>query len=758
VKVAFLPQTEEAAGLLRAYGPIRAVCDTYGWEAQLWPHKRQTGREFTLLNYMGPNRQQTVGMNPRQTYTIFQQEPPDTPLDMVLFHQPLGDHSWAIAELKKRDVTIVVDCDDDYLHIPPEYPTNEGLRAKAFNNSLAHLEHTIRNADLVTVSTPALADTYRRWNPNIVVIRNGLWWPMWENPQHVERDYLSIGYVGGLQYRRFDLTVLRGIVGPWLRRHPDWKFVSVGAEGEEVHDYLEVPEEQRVTVPWGEYGDGWAATVGLIDVGLVPLQRNRFNEAKCLDADTVVQTRHGLTRISQVNDGDVVWNGDQFVRVEAVSHEHARPGLMITTTRGLQVKVTPEHRLRVQDEDGGAIWRQAADIAIGDTLVISPYTTAGGGCRVLSLPFPSDGRVSANATKEDALAFAHAPEAPMLPLTERVCRLLGVFVGDGSVTATQVRIHCDGQDGDLIDLLIDDFRQIGLRPTTEAVKTWGAEVLRRRSVRVASAPLVRALAAAGVVDWRHTDGGVKNARATRVLAVPEVIFRAGPTQQAAFLAGLFEADGSVPAGSATVELSTKSRQLAADVQLLLLRFGIVASILPHEVKGGLYYKVKMGRYGLNAFHEQIGFLSDRKRRVLEGHATKPMRTARRTVYGETIASIMPCIVRPVDLQVDGERFVANGLESHNSHLKGMEHNAVGCPFVCSPSESYRWWLEGCLGYGLIAERPRDWIRSLDRLADGWGVDVPLEAREYAFMQSINERAHEWRNTWAQAIEARRKAA
>lgn len=280
MKVAFLPQTEEAAGLLRAYGPIRAVCDTYGWEAQLWPHKRQTGREFTLLNYMGPNRQQTVGMNPRQTYTIFQQEPPDTPLDMVLFHQPLGDHSWAIAELKRRDVTIVVDCDDDYLHIPPEYPTNEGLRARAFNNSIAHLEHTIRSADLVTVSTPALADTYRRWNPNIVVIRNGLWWPMWENVEHVERDYQSIGYVGGLQYRRFDLTVLRGIVGPWLKRRPDWKFVSVGAVGEEVHDYLEVPEGQRVTVPWGEYGDGWAATVGMIDVGLVPLQQNRFNQAK----------------------------------------------------------------------------------------------------------------------------------------------------------------------------------------------------------------------------------------------------------------------------------------------------------------------------------------------------------------------------------------------------------------------------------------------------------------------------------------------
>lgn len=280
MNVRFIPQTEEAAGLLRAYGPLKAVADQYGWNVQLWPHKRQSGRDFALLNVYTANKPLTVGLDPRKTYTFFQQEAPADHFDMVLMHQPLNDHAYMIRECKERGVTIVVDCDDDYLHIPPEYPTRQGLKVGAYGHNVKNLEHAIRSADLVTVSTPALADTYRRWNRNITVIRNGLWWPMWQGVEHEQRDYLTIGYVGGLQYRRFDLTVLRGIIGPWLKRHPDWRFVSVGAQGEEVHDYLEVPEDRRVTRPWGEYGDGWAATVGMIDVGLVPLQQNRFNEAK----------------------------------------------------------------------------------------------------------------------------------------------------------------------------------------------------------------------------------------------------------------------------------------------------------------------------------------------------------------------------------------------------------------------------------------------------------------------------------------------
>jgi hypothetical protein len=47
----------------------------------------------------------------------------------------------------------------------------------------------------------------------------------------------------------------------------------------------------------------------------------------------------------------------------------------------------------------------------------------------------------------------------------------------------------------------------------------------------------------------------------------------------------------------------------------------------------------------------------------------------------------------------------NRLNEGKSHLKGMEYNACGIPYVASPSESYRWFTDG---NGLLANSPREW--------------------------------------------------
>ncbi len=51
-----------------------------------------------------------------------------------------------------------------------------------------------------------------------------------------------------------------------------------------------------------------------------------------------------------------------------------------------------------------------------------------------------------------------------------------------------------------------------------------------------------------------------------------------------------------------------------------------------------------------------------------------------------------------------------------SAIKGMEYAASGIPFVASPSPEYR-WLQETHDLGLVARKPAQWTKHLERLVD-----------------------------------------
>lgn len=149
-----------------------------------------------------------------------------------------------------------------------------------------NMHQSWRAAGALTVSTPFLAEVYSRYNPNVHVIPNYLDWEMWEGvePQYeVNRPKLRIGWMGKMKWRMGDLAILRGIIGPFLRRHPEVEFVAAGDGGtatpQQVHDFLEIPEDQRVTYSEAKFLE-IADITAVMDIGLVPLEINNFNEAK----------------------------------------------------------------------------------------------------------------------------------------------------------------------------------------------------------------------------------------------------------------------------------------------------------------------------------------------------------------------------------------------------------------------------------------------------------------------------------------------
>jgi DNA gyrase subunit A len=111
--------------------------------------------------------------------------------------------------------------------------------------------------------------------------------------------------------------------------------------------------------------------------------------------------------------------------------------------------------------------------------------------------------------------------------------------------------------------------------------------------------------------------------------IPEAIWCGGIAVKRAFLTALFEGDGSVtraPGDTFTIRYSTHSERLAADVQELLLEFGI-HSDRAHYPRGE-YRLVISGRHNAHAFADRIGFLTHKQHKLRNLLVSVPARRQR----------------------------------------------------------------------------------------------------------------------------------
>jgi predicted O-methyltransferase YrrM len=228
--------------------------------------------------------------------------------------QQRNERLWAeggVRTLRHHGIAVVADVDDNYVELPEYNPAflgghpyrrddgvilnrdmrrhvkrTAGFKVEPNMHNRVHMHKTFEQVDMLTVSTPYLAEIYSRFAPEIRVVRNFLDWDIWEDvqPQYeVERERLRIGYLGTFRFRQADLSLVRDVIPRVLRRYPQVDFV---ANSEDVHDYLGIPSDRRITEPeyhfyppgGGEYPVGKKTAV--LDIGLVPLLRNGLNEGK----------------------------------------------------------------------------------------------------------------------------------------------------------------------------------------------------------------------------------------------------------------------------------------------------------------------------------------------------------------------------------------------------------------------------------------------------------------------------------------------
>jgi glycosyltransferase involved in cell wall biosynthesis len=206
--------------------------------------------------------------------------------DVLVLCRVMGDYvPDAVCRIVKAGRTTVIYDTDDWFGGIPEYNPASKLPPTLVDTMHA----AMREAHLVTVSTPELAEAYAVLNRTVVLpnyLDPRIWRPWQEYT--TPRTFVSVGWAGAFHWRGGDLDLLKPWVHQLLERNPDVRFAAIGCP--ELLQYLDVdgittkdlPETDKTTIhnrhlhPYHHM----PAMLANLDLGLVPLMFNRFNQAK----------------------------------------------------------------------------------------------------------------------------------------------------------------------------------------------------------------------------------------------------------------------------------------------------------------------------------------------------------------------------------------------------------------------------------------------------------------------------------------------
>jgi phosphate starvation-inducible protein PhoH/intein/homing endonuclease len=315
---------------------------------------------------------------------------------------------------------------------------------------------------------------------------------------------------------------------------------------------------------------------------------------KCISTDSLVLTSNGMIEIGQLVSDTTK---DQAVPMSLVIHglhgpettTHVYDGgesdtLRIRTRLGYSIEATPEHPLLVLTANGELDWRRADQLRTGDVVALQRGQRMFGDQVAVSWTAPLN--------PHDRSSKPVRIEA----LDEDLSYVLGLIVGDGCLSFRN-RVILSSVDAEAVAAFKGLAARFGLHvfPNT-----------RPCDYVIASSQLSALLGHLGL-----------SLGTARTKHIPRAVLAATEGIVAAFLSGLFDADGTVDRRDGTITFSTVSLKLARQVQTVLLNFGIVAArgVKRGRYKGRPHISQRLTITGVEArrFDERIGFRLERKR-------------------------------------------------------------------------------------------------------------------------------------------------
>jgi len=264
----------------------------------------------------------------------------------------------------------------------------------------------------------------------------------------------------------------------------------------------------------------------------------------------------------------------------------------VETASGKDVKVTPEHPFFVP-LNGYVKPKAAKELAVGEFIATPHYIKVDG--KPQTLPKARHGKTNANRVK--------LPET----LDGDFARLLGYLAGDGYLRrTTSYEINFTNSDDDLLNDFSQILRSLALDTGMIRDKESTAKTMSAFSVE-----LGQILEGLGMMK----DSFGKT--------VPQIVMKSPDKIVKEFIKAYFDCEASV--GKEGLTVVSASKELLEDVQLLLLRFGIISQIHQTYSRATNAKNHKLTRYyrmfilGENAarYGELISFTSKEKARKLK---------------------------------------------------------------------------------------------------------------------------------------------
>jgi len=304
----------------------------------------------------------------------------------------------------------------------------------------------------------------------------------------------------------------------------------------------------------------------------------------CVAADTRVETPNGTIRIGDLIsdarpesdnpvDFDVHDRLGRPVHASMLFHSGEHATLRLRTREGYELTGTHNHPVLCLVDMVGVpllLWKRLDEIAAGD--------------RVLLARMDRD--------NEGWLGDQERREA----------LLLGAFVAEGWFSDR--RGGFNNLDRDYFNLVLDAYDRVVVGARYVSSRTIASGSL-LHELDVQNLDAVRESVLAPLIGVR-SEGKV----------VPEHVWRAGVAYKRVFLQALFEGDGSsslLPRNTIQISYSTYSEQLAKDVQLLLLEFGVVGKLCRYA-KGEVKVVIT-NRRDARRFLLDVGFLGAKQKKL-----------------------------------------------------------------------------------------------------------------------------------------------
>lgn len=279
----------------------------------------------------------------------------------------------------------------------------------------------------------------------------------------------------------------------------------------------------------------------------------------CVPLDTWVATDQGLQQIGVLCPGELKAGSLHPLELGLLGRSGLQKAQYYWVQGETQVKrVTLEfgyrltgsyrHPFLVMGEDSVPCWRRADALRVGDYVAVKSGMNSWG--PDVLVEHPPERRWGVN--KLDLPSH----------LTADLAYLIGLWTAEGSYEKTG-RVAISTTEPELRAWLLSSPFGLKFKENTTAGS--------RQTLRASSKTFLRVLGALGAVlgtaERKHVP--------TRVMGAPRTAARA-------FLQGLFDGDGCASEGGSggghVVMLGTTSERLAREVQLLLLNFGILASL------------------------------------------------------------------------------------------------------------------------------------------------------------------------------------